>query len=574
MRRRFYSRLILISLVMSVIFTACQTSSMPNPEVKTPLEDPVTPFIPATKTPLPTETPAPDLSFWIDPAIPPVLSNRLQLPQQIRKVENPEPTTFRLEVPRAGENDVKAIQTIPWVLALVAPFPTLTDGVSTAEWLAAWQGNASGEFAGRPILMDAATRALLTARFGEPAEAAIQVLPADQILDEAWNHRPAWAVIPFETLEARWKVIRIDGVSPLDRTLDASVYPLAIPLRLSGPEPLADTFKKLLSSSPEHQLPGLSSNRDENKLTVLVMTGVTALVRATAWQMETKGVTFPANDVRDWLASADITHISNEVSFAQNCPFPDRGSASLRFCSDPKYIDLLENVGADVIELTGNHLNDWGRDALLFSLDLYKQHHFQVYAGGANLEEARQPLVIEDHGNRIAFIGCNPAGPADDWATADQPGAAPCDLDWEAAEISRLRADGILPIATFQYFEAYDFVPMPWQQRDFRKVSDAGAVIVSGSQAHYPQTYELNAQGGMIHYGLGNLFFDQMNVIMNDRLITGTRWEFIDRHYFYDGRYLGTEVLTAMLEDYARPRPMTSEERASLLSSIFQASGW
>jgi poly-gamma-glutamate synthesis protein (capsule biosynthesis protein) len=53
-----------------------------------------------------------------------------------------------------------------------------------------------------------------------------------------------------------------------------------------------------------------------------------------------------------------------------------------------------------------------------------------------------------------------------------------------------------------------------------------------------------------------------------------TRQEFVDRHVFYDGRHISTEVLTAILEDYARPRPMTPEERETLLRTAFTASGW
>jgi hypothetical protein len=69
-----------------------------------------------------------------------------------------------------------------------------------------------------------------------------------------------------------------------------------------------------------------------------------------------------------------------------------------------------------------------------------------------------------------------------------------------------------------------------------------------------------------VHYGLGNLFFDQM-AAANRRL-------FVDRHVFYDGHYISTELLTAMLEDGARPRPMTVEERKTFLEDIFKASGW
>jgi poly-gamma-glutamate synthesis protein (capsule biosynthesis protein) len=52
------------------------------------------------------------------------------------------------------------------------------------------------------------------------------------------------------------------------------------------------------------------------------------------------------------------------------------------------------------------------------------------------------------------------------------------------------------------------------------------------------------------------------------------RKEFVDRYVFYDGRLVSVELLTAYLEDWARPRPMTPEERASFLEGIFRASGW
>ena len=100
------------------------------------------------------------------------------------------------------------------------------------------------------------------------------------------------------------------------------------------------------------------------------------------------------------------------------------------------------------------------------------------------------------------------------------------------------------------------------QMKDFREMVDAGAVIVSGSQSHVPMSMEIYHQA-FIHYGLGNLFFDQMDSIIN-------RQEFLDRHIFYDGRYIGTELMTAMLENYAQPRPMTPSERASLLEDAFR----
>jgi poly-gamma-glutamate synthesis protein (capsule biosynthesis protein) len=315
------------------------------------------------------------------------------------------------------------------------------------------------------------------------------------------------------------------------------------------------------------QLP--ATNRDPARMTTVVMTGVTALVRATAFVMNNKGITYPGRDIHDWLAGADITHISNEVPFASDCPDPDPAYSRLVFCSDPRYIDLLRSVGADVIELTGNHYADYGPEAMLLTLKMYNANRMAHYGGGSDLADARKPLLLEDHGNKIAFIGCNsPDVGRSPTATSTRPGAAPCDYDYMTSQIRQLRSRGYLVIATFQYYESYSPTPFDAQVTDFHKLADAGAVVVQGSQAHNPQSFAFDGSS-LIHYGLGNLFFDQMGDAGNP-----TRHEFIDRHVFYDGKYISTELLTAMLEDYSRPRPMTPAEREDLLTKYFAASGW
>jgi poly-gamma-glutamate synthesis protein (capsule biosynthesis protein) len=140
-------------------------------------------------------------------------------------------------------------------------------------------------------------------------------------------------------------------------------------------------------------------------------------------------------------------------------------------------------------------------------------------------------------------------------------------------QVRKLRADGYLPIVTFQAAETDMYQPAPAQGGpDFRRMAKAGAVVVSGSQSHVPQTMTLVNTGddsgaSFVHYGLGNLFFDQMSP-------PRSREEFIDRHVFYDGRYLGARLLTALLEDYSRPRPMTVKERGEFLQAIFALCNW
>jgi poly-gamma-glutamate synthesis protein (capsule biosynthesis protein) len=280
--------------------------------------------------------------------------------------------------------------------------------------------------------------------------------------------------------------------------------------------------------------------------------------------MERRGVLYPAEAIGDWMQAGDITHISNEVSFWSECPFPDPVQEQLKFCSHLDYFQLLESIGVDVVELTGNHNKDFGADPFLTTLELYRQVGWFTFGGGEDLADAVQPAIIEHNGNRIAFLGCNQPGPRYAWATESSPGAAPCDEPALLAETERLRSEGVLPIFTFQWAELNR--PSTSQRQAFQAAAEAGAVIVSGSQAHQPQPMEFY-EDAFIHYGLGNLFFDQMQSL-------ALRQQFVDRHVIYDGRHISTELLTSLLENYARPRPMRPEERDAFLVEIFQDSGW
>jgi poly-gamma-glutamate synthesis protein (capsule biosynthesis protein) len=134
-------------------------------------------------------------------------------------------------------------------------------------------------------------------------------------------------------------------------------------------------------------------------------------------------------------------------------------------------------------------------------------------------------------------------------------------------EISSLRQQGYLPIVTVQYNEYYQLNPSESQARDFANIAKAGAAIVGGSQSHFPQGFAFVRC--VYPLWTRHLFFDQM-----DYPVVGTRRAVMDRLTIYDGRIIGTELITTMLEDWSRPRLMTPEERHQFLLDLFSASGW
>lgn len=525
-----------------------------------------TPFRPVTNTPTPVPTatptatptplpsPTPEIQgLFADEAVPQSLRDAVAMPAGWVWVEQPEQARLRLQpAPDGGQ------PTIQWVYVLAAPFPNVLDGVSQSELREAWRGQFHEPFRDLPLVMTDNTRAVFQRMWGEPF-GHLRIEPDDNLVDAAWGER-TWVLLPFEQLEPRLKALRVDGSSVLAKG-GLQGYPLVLGFEVAGDPPALAQFYAEGGSFP-------TTNRDPSRMTVLMMTGTTALARAVGWRMESVSLDYPARDILDWLVEPDFTHISNEASFNPSCPPADPAQESLMFCSRPEYIQLLDTIQADIIELSGNHNNDWGRSAFTFSLDLYRERGWRWFAGGENSAEALKPLIIEHNGNRLAFIGCNVAGPPSAWATESEPGAARCDLDDFANRIGTLRDQGYMPVMAFQYHEIYVSFPSDHQEANFRRMAEAGATIVSGSQAHFPQGFAF-ANGGFIHYGLGNLFFDQM-----DTPVEGTRREFLDRHVFYNGRHLSTELLTAMLEDYARPRPMTEAERSAFLTDVFAATGW
>jgi poly-gamma-glutamate synthesis protein (capsule biosynthesis protein) len=433
------------------------------------------------------------------------------------------------------------------VYALVAAFPSVTDGVTSADLESAWtKGIVPAEFSGHPLLMDPSTLDAFTALWDAPAPGLVRTIASDQLLATAWSDLGSWGIIPFEELHPKWKVLTIDGQSPIQKHFELSNYPLVV-------------------NAP-------TSNYDPSKLTTVLMTGITALVRATAYTMELKSITYPGEKIRDLMRDADIAHVANHVPFSTGCAFPKPDQVALVFCSDPKYIDLFTDVGVDLVELTGHHFADYGSKATLETLEIYKSHNIVYFGGGADKDDSIKPALFEDHGNKIAFIGCNRLDtgllPT---ATETRPGAAPCDYAYLSGKISQLRAEGYVVIATMHWNQSYGYLPAPEQYKDFRFLADSGASLVLGSQAHYAQTMEFY-NDIFIHYGQGNLFFDQMGD--QDWMPKGIRREFLDRYVVYNGKLISIELITAMLEDYSRPRLMTDFERRGFLQEYFNYSGW
>jgi len=510
------------------------------------------------------------LTIWVEDSIPGAIKDDVRAvidgdPQMEYALDADEADLVLEIVPAGGIDNSGGTSReldISYVMVLGTSFFSIADGIDWDDFKDWWEGGDSAlanisQGDPEPVMaIEDKSYSFLEKILGKPGNDDLVITGTGEILSGIHDGSITFSLIPFDQIDKTLKILDISGFSVFDRNMELDAYPFAFTVSLKGDD--AESVDKAYSSLGDISY----TNRDLSKLTTMIMTGVTAMVRGTAQRMEKHGITYPGEKIAGILKDADITHISNEVPFVEGCDvLADRFPF---FCSRPEYIELLEYVGTDVVELTGNHMNDHGHDWFIYTLEMYDEKGWPYFGGGRDLEESYLPAILESNGNKFAFLGFCWWGPAYDWATEDSPGSAPPHFEEFEARIAQLKQEGYIVIFTFQYLESYQYEPVGQQIIDFRRMIDAGADIVSGSQSHHPQGMEFY-NDGFISYGLGNLFFDQMREL-------GTRQELITKHIFYEGKHINTVIITAMLEDYSQPRIADPQERADILTEVFNAS--
>ncbi len=451
----------------------------------------------------------------------------------------PPPITFATNTP----NIPTAIPTTTadpasdtdWALFVPAvAFPSLQTTMTTAQLQALHDGQADTKLA----IDETTAQALQT--LGVTVSPSTLIVADNALQNTLWRNRALYTLLAFDRLTTRYRILYINGQHPLD--MDLQTYPFAFH-----------------SDQP---------NFYPQKLTRLLMAGVTALTRLTREELDKQGVDWAASGIMDYVNRADFFHTSNEVSFSPDCPQADTTTLG-EFCSKESHFDLLTKLGLDIVELTGNHNNDFGTENYLRTLEWYQWHGIRSVGGGANLDDAQRPLLLDHHGNKIAMLACNWVGPYYALASPTAPGAAFCDWDWLRTTLPKLKAENDVVVVTVQYQEYEEYQPTAKQVSDFQGLADLGADVVIGTQAHKPQTFDFygarTGQESFIHYGLGNLFFDQP--------FWGNSRFFMDELYIYQGHLLNVDLFTGIIDDLARPRPMTPDEQVNFLAFMFNTQG-
>lgn len=235
----------------------------------------------------------------------------------------------------------------------------------------------------------------------------------------------------------------------------------------------------------------------------------------------------------DLLNSADLTFCQLETSLAhKGVRLPQARHAVL---TKPNVAPAMKKGGMQVVSFAGNHCLDWGNEAFFETIDNLKQADLDVVGVGANIAEARAPIIREVNGVRTAFLAYSTILPQAYWAEANRPGCAPMrahtvyeaiehdqpgtpcrihtyphrdDLDAMVQDIknAKQKADAVI-VSHHWGIHFVPYVLADYQPDVAYAAIDAGADIILGHHAHILKAIEIY-RGKPIFYSLCNFATD------------------------------------------------------------------
>lgn len=206
------------------------------------------------------------------------------------------------------------------------------------------------------------------------------------------------------------------------------------------------------------------------------------------------------------IDSSDIFMVNQEF------PFSERGEAAgdkqFTFRLPPEKVSLFQELGIDLVTLANNHTLDFGRDALLDTCQTLDEVGIGRVGAGANLDEAKKPVILEVKGKKIGFLGASRVIPVGSWnATSSGAGLLTTyDPKILLEEISRVKEMCDFVIVYVHWGVERDEVPQEYQRTLGQQYIDGGADMVIGSHPHVLQGLEYY-KGKPIVYSLGNFIF-------------------------------------------------------------------
>ncbi|HBT48119.1 MAG TPA: hypothetical protein DEA73_09655 [Peptococcaceae bacterium] len=230
--------------------------------------------------------------------------------------------------------------------------------------------------------------------------------------------------------------------------------------------------------------------------------------------MQSQGLDYPLAELGPLLRSADLTFGNLESPLSDTGkPIPGKG---IWFRARPEALQVLQQGGFDVLNIANNHILDYDTPAFRQTMALLEGAGIHYCGGGENIQEARRPVILEEKGLRLGFLGYSDMAdifwsydyPRSFKATTERPGTAPLEIETMCQDVELLKARTDTTVVSLHWGTEYQRRPSSEQRQIAHRLVEAGADIILGHHPHVFQGIEVY-KGSIILYSLGNFIMDQ-----------------------------------------------------------------
>ena len=362
---------------------------------------------------------------------------------------------------------------------------------------------------------------------------------ASEVLREVRGNRNVLGVVPADAVDARVRVLTVDGRHPLR---DPERYPLRI-----------------------------RSERPVPEVTTITAVGDIMLGRRVGDRHRADPGT-PLKPLGKRLARAEIT-VGNFESTLSAAGSPTQGGDS--FAASPRVRLPLRAAGFDLLSLANNHVGDYGDRALRQTLDRFDSARIETVGAGRNLDAARRPVIIERDGVRVGFLAVDSIGETPS-ATGSRAGTNRLNMPPRTGPLNRSqlrritsdiraldrRVDNVVVLT--HWGTQYTHRPEPSQRAAARAFADAGADLVIGGHPHWIQGYEMAGSAVVVH-SLGNFIFDM-------DFQTKTREGIFLEIVLWGGVVKAVEPVPYVIDSAFTPRLVRGDRARGVLNDVWRSS--
>lgn len=331
------------------------------------------------------------------------------------------------------------------------------------------------------------------------------------------------AIVPFQEISLTSKLVSIEGKNILKDEIGVSTYPITDSYWYSAEQEYKDVAKKLADTV----LP--SNNFDKAKISAITLTGTSA-IGSDQYNVNIVGgkdSNYMTEQIKNYIPAEDFLHISNEVSIYKNCI---QQIQSTYLCSLEKDFSILKKLDVDIVNVSGNHIMDFGYDTFISTLSWYEENKIPFSGGGKTQELSEKPTIVKHNDMKIAFLGYNFMPPYSYYARGNNGGSTNISIDIMRKGIQSAKKESDVVVVDMNWATETQSKIDNSQKEYAQKAHEFGADIVNGVSSYSFLGADINTSQSTF-YGLGGFIHPMAK---NGIMV---------RHIFYDKKYIAIEII-------------------------------